>query len=120
MTDDRDPILQSLFDDAQHNLDGEAFTAQVMAQTHKLKYSVIAGGLVVAIALAASAWLLALPLQELAQLIAQILTTSLVDLGESSAAWVLAPVNNVASLLISSVKAIRVIRKKIIGASYDY
>ncbi len=120
MTDDRDPILQSLFADAQHDLDGEAFTARVMAQTHKQKYRVIAGGLVVAIVLAASAWIFALPLQELAQLIAQVLTSSLVDLGESWAVWVLAPVNNVASLLVLSVKAIRVIRKKIIGASYAY
>ncbi|MCH7816334.1 MAG: hypothetical protein IIC60_07175, partial [Proteobacteria bacterium] len=68
--------------------------------------------------LLASTLLFALPFQELAALIAQGLTISLMDLGDSWIAWVFAPINNIASLLLLSVKAIRVFRKKIINASY--
>ncbi len=117
MTDDRDPRLQALFAEAQHDLDGEAFTANVMAQTRFLRYRSVAPWIFVALMLAAGAWFLAIPL-EVAQLIAQSLTTTLVDLGDSWLAWVFSPINNIASLLVISVKAIRIVRKKITSTSY--
>ena len=49
---------------------------------------------------------------------AQALTTTLIDLGDGWLAWVFSPVNNIAALLVLFVKAIRVGRKRIIGASY--
>ncbi len=118
MTEDRDPLLQTLFADAQRDLDGEAFTAHVMAGTRNQRYQVIAGLFSVALVLAACVWLLALPLQEFAQLIVQGLAITLIDLGDSWLAWLFSPINNIAALLIISVKAIRIGRKKIIGASY--
>ncbi|MCZ6501053.1 MAG: hypothetical protein O6945_00900 [Gammaproteobacteria bacterium] len=118
MTDDRDPLLQTLFAEAQRELDGEAFTAHVMARTRSQRYQVIAGWFGVALVLAACTWLLALPIQEFAQLIVQGLAITLIDLGDSWLAWLFSPVNNIAGLLVLSVKAIRIIRKKIIGASY--
>lgn len=119
MTDDRDPLLQTLFAEAQHDLDGEAFTALVMTQTRNLQYRLIAGLICVALMLATCAWLLAIP-QEFGQLIAQLLSRSLIDLGDSWIAWLFLPVNNIGSLLIVSVNAIRVFRKKFIGASYSH
>lgn len=120
MADDRDPLLKTLFAEAPHDLDGKAFTARVMARTRGRKYRVIAGWFLVILALAALAWFFALPLQEIAQLIAQGLTISLFDLGEGWLAWFLLPVNNIASLLVLSIKAIRIVRKKIRNASYAY
>ena len=117
MTDDRDPFLQTLFAEAQHDLDGEVFTAQVMAQMRFLRYRSVAPWIFVALMLAAGAWFFAIPL-EVAQLIAQVLTITLIDLGDSWLAWLFSPINNIAALLIISVKAIRIGRKKIIGASY--
>lgn len=117
MTDDRDPLLEALFAEAQHDLDGEAFTAHVMAQTRFVRYRVFAPWIGVALMLAGGAWFLAIPL-EVAQLIAYGLTTTLIDLGDSWLAWSFSPVNNVAALLVLAVKAIRIGRKKIIGASY--
>lgn len=119
MTDYRDPLLQTLFAEAQHDLDDEIFTARVMAQTRNLKYGVIAGFFCVTLMFAACAWYFAIP-QELAQLVTQVLTTSLIDLGDSWLAWLLAPVNNIGSLLIIGAKALRVAWKKIVGASYAY
>lgn len=117
MTDDRDPFLQTLFAEAQHDLDAEAFTSQVMAQTRSRRYRTLAGLACAALILAAVAWYLAIPL-EFAQLITQLLAITLVDLGDSWLAWLFSPVNNIAGLLIISVKAIRVARKKIMRASY--
>ena len=117
MTEDRDPYIQSLFAEAQQNLDGEAFTAAVMAQTTNFRYRVITGFVCVALAMAACAWYFAIPL-EVAQLTAQILTTTLIDLGDTWLAWALSPINNIASLLALSVKVLRSGRKKILAASY--
>jgi hypothetical protein len=117
MTDDRDPRLQALFAEAQHELDGETFTARVMTKSRFLRYRVLALWIGMAFVLAAGAWYLAIPL-EVAQLMAQVLTTTLIDLGDGWLAWVFSPVNNIAALLVLFVKAIRVGRKRIIGASY--
>ena len=119
MTDDRDPLLQTLFADAQQDLDGEAFSARVMVQTRNMRYRIAAGFFCFVMVLATGAWFLAIP-QELALLVAQVLTSALIDLGDSWVAWVLAPVNNIGSLLVISAKALRVAWKKIVGASYAH
>ena len=118
MADDLDPLMETLFAEARHDLDGKEFAARVMARTRGRKYRVIAGWFSVTLALAALAWLFALPLQEIAQLMAQGLTISLFDLGEGWLAWFLLPVNNIGSLLVLSVKAIRIGRKTIRNAAY--
>lgn len=58
------------------------------------------------------------PPQELTVLIAQSLSTTLVDLGESWFATVLSPINSVATVLVVGVKAIRMALKRIRSASY--
>ena len=42
----------------------------------------------------------------------------MIDLGDSWLAWLFSPVNHIAGLLVLSVKAIRVGRKKLLVASY--
>ena len=115
--DDQDLMLQSLFSKEQPDLDGEVFTANVVAKIRKLRYRPVAGLAAVALVMVVVVWLFAIPTREVAQVIAQGLTTTLLDLGEGWAAWVFSPINNIASLLVLSVKAIRMARKKIIGAS---
>ena len=118
MTDDRDPVLSSLFASSAVDQDDREFTEHVVAKTRSLRYKIVAGMLAVALVLVAIAWLFSLPVQEIVYLITEGLTTSLVDLGEGWPAWVLAPINNVASVLVISLKAIRMLRKKIISTSY--
>ena len=118
MTEDRDPLLQSLFAESQQDLDGDIFVANVMRGTRRQRYRLIAGATGIALVLAITTWQLALPLQNFAQLLAQALTITLVDLGDSWLAWLFAPINNVASLLILSIKAIRSGKKRIVGASF--
>ncbi len=118
MTDDRDPVLSSLFASSVVDKDDKEFTEHVVAKTRSLRYKIVAGLLAVVLVLVAIAWLLGLPFQETVQLITQGLTTKLVELGDGWLAWSLAPINNVASVLVLSLKAIRVLRKKIRSTSY--
>lgn len=117
MTDDRDPLLQSLFTEAQPELDGEAFTAAVMARTRFLRYRLIApwlaGAMVVAVCV-----LFFVPLQAFALLLAQGLAITIVDLGDSWVAWVLSPINSVASVIVLGVKAVRMGMKRVKRLSY--
>lgn len=117
MTDDRDPLLQSLFAETEQELDGETFTSQVMAQTRFLRYRAVAGLCCLALVLVGCAWLLAIP-QEFAQFVAQVLSKSLINLGDGWIAWLFLPINNIGSLLVIGVKLIRVFRKKFIGVAY--
>ena len=121
MDEERDPILQKLFAESQHELDGEAFTASVMTRSRFLRYQRLLPWLGGALALTVTLLLL-VPLQEFGVLIAlfvtDILTITLFDLGEGWLALVFSPVNNIASLIVLGVKALRMGRKKIIGGSY--
>lgn len=118
MTEERDPMLQRLFADADVQLDAEQFVTGVMARTRVLRYRRMAtiGGMILVFGVLA--WLLALPLQELAQLLSQLLATTLVDLGEGWLTFLLAPINNVASVVIIGGKLIRMAWKRIVSASY--
>ena len=118
MADDRDPGLQSLFRQANAQLDGEAFTAQLMTRTRNQRLRVVAGWSSVALLLLACIWLLVLPLQEFAQLMTLILTSSLIDLGEGWLSWFLLPINNIGSVLVLSIKLMRMGSKKFRRASY--
>jgi hypothetical protein len=118
MTNERDPVLSSLFASSIVDQDDKEFTEHVVAKTRSFRYKIVAGLLAVALVLVAFAWIFSLPVQEILQLITQGLTTRLADLGDGWPAWILAPINNVASVLVLSLKAIRMLRKKIISTSY--
>ena len=114
--DDQNRYLQTLFDKSQDELDGAVFTEQVMTQVRNRRIRIVSIIFSIILVLTALVWLFALPFQEFAQLIMQAFTITLFDLGDSWLAWVFAPVNNIASLLVLTIKAIRVIRKKAIGS----
>jgi hypothetical protein len=115
MTEERDPRLQALFEQIGPELDGDEFTARVMAQTRLAKYRLPAILFGMVLAAVAIALLLAPSLQELALLMAHGLTTSLIDLGDGWLASILSPVNTIGSLVIITAKAVRMGQKKIMG-----
>lgn len=122
MNDDRDPLLEKLF--AQNHpeqnhleIDAQKFTANVMARTRLLRVRQIAPWIAAALLIAVGVSLL-VPLQEFTLLISRVLSITLIDLGESWAAWLFTPINNAASVIIIGVKAIRMARKKIMRISY--
>lgn len=120
MTDERDPVLQALFAEANVELDADAFTARLMARTNILRYRVIAAGIVVALLLLAVALVFSLPLQQFSVLLTQALGTELISLGETTVAWLLAPINNIATVLVVFAKALRMIWNKARSMSYAY
>jgi len=91
----------------------------VMAKTRSLKYRMLAGGSIAALLILASLWMVfAIPLFEFAVLVAHGLGTTLVDLGEGWLALVFLPVNNIASLMVLTARAVLIARKKIISTSF--
>jgi len=119
MTNNQDQILQTVFAEARQDLDGTAFTARIMSRTRKLLYLLATGGIAIAALLLTGAWLIfGMPLLEFAMLISNALTTTLVDLGEGWLALVFMPINNIASLVIITARALHLGWKKVTGASF--
>lgn len=118
MTEERDPILQTLFAEVQHEFDDKEFTARVLTRTKSLKLKIIAGSIATLLLVAVGAWLFALPVQELTVLIAQGLSIELVTLSNSMLSWILAPINNIAGVTVLSLKAMRMFWTKFRSASY--
>ena len=117
MTNDRDPILQSMFTAAQKDLDGEVFTDRVNKKTRSQRNRMIVALISVVFVMAVCIWIFAIPIQEFPRVVTNFLTTTLIDLGDGWVAWVFSPVNNIAGLLVLSLKAMRMLWKKVIVAS---
>jgi len=119
MTENQDFLLESVFAEARQDLDGEVFSARVMSRTRKLLYQVAAGAVAMAAVILAGVWLLfGLPLLEFAVLISQVLTMTMIDLGEGWLALVFMPVNNIASLIVIIAKTIHLVWKRAINSSF--
>lgn len=118
MTDTRDPLLQSLFDEAKQDFEGKAITANVMAQTRNRLVTKAAIAATTTLAVLLVSWyVFALPLLDFAILVSQFFTNPLFELGEGWLALFLMPVNNFASLSVLLVKAGLVAWKKLTGTS---
>ena len=79
----------------------------------------VAAGVVAALLVTLSVlWLFSAPLQASAMLLIQSMATPLVALEEGWIAWAVSPVNNIASVVVLSVKAVRMLWKRISNASY--
>ena len=119
MTNKQDQLLQTVFAEARQDLDGTAFTARIMSRTRKFLYLLALGAIAVAGMLLTGAWLIfGMPLLEFAVMISNALTTTLIDLGEGWLALAFTPINNIASLVIITARAIHLGWKKISGASF--
>jgi hypothetical protein len=60
MTEDRDPLLQTLFAEAHQELDGEVFISGVLDQIRSQRNPLVAGAVCGALLFAAAAWIFAL------------------------------------------------------------
>ena len=118
MTDVRDPLLQSVFEQARQDLDGADLTASVMSRTRRRLVAMAAGALLATLVVMLAAWsMIGISLLEFAVLISQFLTNPLIELGEGWLALVFLPVNNLASILVAGGKLALIGWKKLTGAS---
>lgn len=110
MTDsDRDLRLETLFADAKQDLVGEAFTAQVMSRTDKMKRRAVIGRIFVAMVIG----LLAILLEDSVQLLTLNLASSVIDLDDRLLAQILSPLNNIGALLAFGLVGLRMAYRKI-------
>lgn len=118
MTEYRDQVLESLFDEANRELEGEAITARVMARTRNRLVKMAASAISLTLVVLLLSWyVFAMPLLEFAVLVSQFITNPLVDLGEGWLALAFLPVNNIASLSVLLAKASLMAWKKLTGTT---
>jgi hypothetical protein len=99
MNDERDPLLESLFSQAEHELVEDKFTVQVMAGVKKRRRNVLIGRLGIVALFVALELLLSSPLQNAAGGITQVLSMSLIEVENEWLTRVFGPLNSVAGLL---------------------
>lgn len=118
MTEYRDQVLESLFDEANRELEGEAITARVMARTRNRLVKMAASAISLTLVVLLLSWyVFAMPLLEFAVLVSQFITNPLIDLGEGWLALAFLPVNNIASLSVLLAKASLMAWKKLTGTT---
>jgi predicted membrane-bound spermidine synthase len=118
MTETRDPLLQSMFEQARQDLDGAELTASVMSRARRRLVIMAASALVATLAITLAAWsLIGTSLLEFAVLVSQFLTDPLIELGEGWLALIVLPINNLASILVATTKLALMAWKKLTGSS---
>lgn len=107
MIDDRDPMLQSLFADAQEDLADDGFTARLMSRVDRLARLAQLRRIGIGLLLIICAWFAATPLQMAAWALIRGLSYPLIPLDSGWIAILIAPVNTPAGLLVLVLLSLR-------------
>jgi hypothetical protein len=102
-------LLRQVFADSDLELAGDDFTMEVMSHADPLRRRRIIRRVMLGFAFA----LIAIPLEDIGLALARFLLLSLVEIDDSLAAELLAPVNSVGSLLSFVLLSLRVAHKKL-------
>ena len=102
MSDERDPLIQSLFDRAQEDMPGDDFAGMIMSRIDRQRRRKMMGWLLLYATLLLCAVLLAPALTAAFAAVSSILPASLIEADERLIAQILSPVNSVAALLAFS------------------
>jgi hypothetical protein len=99
MNDERDPLLESLFSQAERELVEDQFTLQVMDRVEKRRRNVLIGRVAIVALIIVLELLLSAPLQNTAGVITQALGTSLIEVESGWLTLIFAPLNSIAGLI---------------------
>jgi hypothetical protein len=99
MTDDRDPKLELLFQEAEANFADDSFTEAVNAGLLRRRRRILFGRLAVLAALAVLEVVLESPLRRYLGVVAEVLGTPLLAVHDDWLTFVFAPINSVAGLI---------------------
>lgn len=99
MNDDRDPLLDSLFQQAERELVDEQFTAGVMADIHRRRRNILVGRLAVVALLIALELLLNAPIQNSVGTLTGVLSGGLIQLENEWLAYAVGPLNSIAGVV---------------------
>ena len=113
MTDERHPMIQALFANAEEDLAGDDFVARVMERTQKQVNKTLLAWVCVGLLVLPIVWMLTAFAQDSVYLLTRSLTTSLFDLDHKLLAQVVSPVNNFGFMLALIVVGLRMVYRKI-------
>lgn len=99
MKDQRDPVLQALFDAAPRASAGADFVAGVMRDIDRQRRRALIGWLALALALVPVGWWLSAPVIGTLEIAARLMPDSLIDIETAWLDQLLAPVNSVTGIL---------------------
>ena len=115
MPEERDPMLEALFDSARTELDADVFVDQLMARIDAERRRSIFGWSLLAAALGGVAWFLAPPLVEAVGLLSQVLPQSMLEIEDpqSIVGQMLAPATSVSAVIAVTLLGIAWFVKKV-------
>ncbi len=99
MNDERDPLLESLFAQAESAPADENFIAEVMSNIDKRHRNVFIGRIAIVALLVAFELIMASPMQNFVGTIAEAMSTALFEVTNEWLSAAVAPVNSVAGLM---------------------
>lgn len=99
MSDERDPLLETLFAQANAEPVDNDFCDRVMASIERRRRNVLIGRISLVAVLVAFEFLLSAPLQNSVGSAMQVLSTSLLDVGNEWLAAIVAPLNSAAGVI---------------------
>ena len=99
MNAERDPLLESLFEQAEEDLLDENFTGEVVRHMQDRRKRILSGRFAVIAMLVLLEVLLESPMQQSLGVVADVLGTSLITLEGEWVSFVLGPVNSIAGLV---------------------
>ena len=113
MTEDRDPMLQAMFEAAAEEFPRDDFVAGTMAGIDRQRRRTMLAWLLSGLALVLMAWLAAEPLIDVVNLFSQVLPQSLVDIDNELASRVVAPINSISGAVGGGFLALWLLYRKI-------
>ncbi len=115
MSDDRDPLLEQFFAEAEQELDDSAFVNNIVALARKQRRQRMLWLGAACLVIVPVVWLVATPLNELALSLMELIFRPVSDANAGFAAPILSPLNNFASLLVLGALALRAIYRWLTG-----
>ena len=114
MNDERDPVLESLFVQAERELVDDTYTADVMAMVEKRRRNVTIGRLAIVVVIITFELLLSAPLQNSVGVLTQVLSTTLIELENEWVASAVGPLNSIAGLIGMTFLGVHFLYRKIV------
>ena len=114
MNDDRDPLLESAFAQAEQQVADDSFPAAVMNRIRRRRRRVIGGRIAIAAAVIGLEFALAFPLQNSVGLLTELLATPLLQLGDHWLIDMLSPLNSIAGLIATGLIGLQFLYRKLV------
>lgn len=114
MSDDRDPLLESIFEQANDELNDVDFVDNVMARVARRRRNVLLGRIGLVAVLVAFEFMLSAPLQNSVGIASQALGASLLEVNNEWLGLIVAPINSVAGIIGMVLLGLHTLHRRIV------